>query len=112
MSEARRKTLLKVVLLGDSGVGKTSLMNQYVERRFSNQYKATLGVDFLVKEVVIDETPVTLQIWDTAGQERFHAQVQALSLRNTKHIISPLRNSTVLQILSDYSSMFAVRCLK
>jgi Ras-related protein Rab-7A len=65
--------LLKVIILGDSGVGKTSLMNQYVHRRFSNQYKATIGADFLTKEVMIDDRMVTLQIWDTAGQERFQS---------------------------------------
>ena len=48
---ARKKVLLKVIILGDSGVGKTSLMNQYVNKKFSNQYKATIGADFLTKEV-------------------------------------------------------------
>jgi Ras-related protein Rab-7A len=48
-------------------------MNQYVNKRFSTQYKATIGADFLVKEVMIDEKLVTLQIWDTAGQERFQS---------------------------------------
>jgi len=69
----RKNTLLKVIILGDSGVGKTSLMNQYVNRRFSNQYKATIGADFLPKEVEIDGKPVSMQIWDTAGQERFQS---------------------------------------
>ena len=54
-------------------VGKTSLMNQYVNKRFSQQYKATIGADFLTKEVMIDDKLVTLQIWDTAGQERFQS---------------------------------------
>jgi small GTP-binding protein len=52
-------------------VGKTSLMNQYVTRKFSKQYKATIGADFLTKEVQVDDRLVTMQIWDTAGQERF-----------------------------------------
>ena len=66
----RKKVLLKVIILGDSGVGKTSLMNQYVNKKFSNQYKATIGADFLTKEVMVDDRLVTMQIWDTAGQER------------------------------------------
>ncbi|CAM9270778.1 unnamed protein product [Discosporangium mesarthrocarpum] len=70
---SRRRALLKVVILGDSGVGKTSLMNQYVNNRFSTQYKATIGADFLSKELIINEKFVTLQIWDTAGQERFQS---------------------------------------
>lgn len=48
-------------------------MNQYVNKRFSQQYKATIGADFLTKEVMIDDKLVTLQIWDTAGQERFQS---------------------------------------
>lgn len=70
---SRKKVLLKVIILGDSGVGKTSLMNQYVNKRFTSQYKATIGADFLTKEVLVDDRMVTLQIWDTAGQERFQS---------------------------------------
>jgi len=74
MSHHRKKVLLKVIILGDSGVGKTSLMNMYVNKRFSNQYKATIGADFLTKEVSVDDNRlVTMQIWDTAGQERFQS---------------------------------------
>jgi Ras-related protein Rab-7A len=73
MAATRKKVLLKIILLGESGVGKTSLMDQYVNRKFSSQYKATIGADFLTKEVMIDEKLVTLQIWDTAGQERFQS---------------------------------------
>ncbi|XP_077253136.1 ras-related protein Rab7 isoform X2 [Tasmannia lanceolata] len=73
MSMIRRRTLLKVIVLGDSGVGKTSLMNQYVNKKFSQQYKATIGADFVTKELQIDDRLVTLQIWDTAGQERFQS---------------------------------------
>jgi len=69
----RKKILLKVIILGDSNVGKTSLMNQFVHKRFSNQYKATIGADFLTKELMVDDKLVTLQIWDTAGQERFQS---------------------------------------
>lgn len=70
---ARKKTLLKVIILGDSGVGKTSLMQQFVNNKFSHQYKATIGADFLTRDIVVDNKHVTLQIWDTAGQERFQS---------------------------------------
>jgi len=71
---SKKKVLLKVIILGDSGVGKTSLMNQYVNKKFSASYKATIGADFLTKEVVMeDDRVVTLQLWDTAGQERFQS---------------------------------------
>ncbi|KAK4749375.1 hypothetical protein SAY87_026824 [Trapa incisa] len=68
-----RRTLLKVIVLGDSGVGKTSLMNQYVYKKFSYQYKTTIGADFVTRELQIGDKLVTLQIWDTAGQERFQS---------------------------------------
>ncbi|KAA8912912.1 ras-like protein Rab7 [Sphaerosporella brunnea] len=70
---ATRRKILKVIILGDSGVGKTSLMNQYVNKKFSPSYKATIGADFLTKEVILDDRTVTLTIWDTAGQERFQS---------------------------------------
>jgi len=70
---ASRRGFLKVIILGDSGVGKTSLMNQYVNKKFSSAYKATIGADFLTKEVMVDDRLVTVQIWDTAGQERFQS---------------------------------------
>ncbi|KAK8607015.1 hypothetical protein V6N13_052766 [Hibiscus sabdariffa] len=65
----KRRTLLKVIVLGDGGVGKTSLMNQYVYNKFNPQYKATIGADFVTKELQIDDK----LIWDTAGQERFQS---------------------------------------
>lgn len=69
----RKRALFKVIVLGDSGVGKTSLVTQYVHKRFSSQYKATIGADFMSKELQVDDRLVTLQIWDTAGQERFQS---------------------------------------
>uniref|UniRef100_A0A7S1TNM7 Ras-related protein Rab7 n=1 Tax=Erythrolobus australicus TaxID=1077150 RepID=A0A7S1TNM7_9RHOD len=69
-----RVKLLKVLILGDAGVGKTSLMERYVNGRFSHQYKATIGADFLSKDVVLDDARhVNLAIWDTAGQERYQS---------------------------------------
>ena len=68
------RSLLKVIILGDSGVGKTSLLNVYIHQRFSSTYKATIGADFMTKDVVTDSgKTLTLQIWDTAGQERFQS---------------------------------------
>uniref|UniRef100_A0A3Q2FQK8 RAB7a, member RAS oncogene family n=1 Tax=Cyprinodon variegatus TaxID=28743 RepID=A0A3Q2FQK8_CYPVA len=65
---SRKKVLLKVIILGDSGVGKTSLMNQYVNKKFSNQYKATIGADFLTKEVMVDDRLVTMQVTTKRAQ--------------------------------------------
>ena len=68
-----KKSMLNVIILGDSGVGKTSLMQQFVNKKFFSQYKATIGADFLTKELTLDNRKVVLQIWDTAGQERFQS---------------------------------------
>lgn len=58
-----RNVLFKVIILGDSGVGKTSLMNQYVNNKFINQYKATIGADFLTKNILSDDgTNISLQV--------------------------------------------------
>jgi Ras of Complex, Roc, domain of DAPkinase len=73
-----RRSLLKVILLGDSGVGKTSLLERFVNARFSALYKATIGADFLTKDIELRDASgahgntlrkrATLQLWDTAGQ--------------------------------------------
>lgn len=69
----RTKALLKVIIVGDTNTGKTSLMQQFVNKKFDAKYKATIGADFLTKEIMIEEKLVTMQIWDTAGQERFQS---------------------------------------
>jgi Ras-related protein Rab-7A len=69
----RKKALLKIIILGDSTVGKTSLMNMFVNKNFSAQYKATIGADFLTKEITVNDKQISLQLWDTAGQERFQS---------------------------------------
>jgi len=68
---SRRNILFKIVVLGESGVGKTSLLLRYVENKFTIATKSTIGSDFLSKQIEVDGKPVVLQIWDTAGQERF-----------------------------------------
>ncbi|XP_053916452.1 ras-related protein Rab-10-like isoform X2 [Cuculus canorus] len=66
--------LLKIVMAGESCVGKTSIVRRYTDSAWAptSSYLATIGIDFKVKPVVFDDTRVKLQIWDTAGQERFH----------------------------------------
>lgn len=66
-----KKCFVKVVAIGDSGVGKTSLIQMFEHSRFTDAFKPTIGADFSNKEVSINGKIVTLQIWDTAGQERY-----------------------------------------
>ena len=75
-STGRRKRMpdmLKVMILGDASVGKTTILNQYVNREFSSNYKPTIGSDFMSKQAEVDGTFITLQLWDTAGQERYQS---------------------------------------
>lgn len=64
---------IKVVVLGDTGVGKTTLIHQFVNGEFVADFKATIGADFSSKNMTVDGQRICIQIWDTAGQERFHA---------------------------------------
>ncbi len=63
--------VFKVIIIGDSGVGKTNILTRYCEGIFKDSYVATIGIDFKVKVVDVEGRKVKLQIWDTAGQERF-----------------------------------------
>ncbi|KAL3316091.1 hypothetical protein Ciccas_005262 [Cichlidogyrus casuarinus] len=65
--------LLKIILLGDGGVGKSSLIQQFVNNTFDPNCSHTIGVEFLVKEMQVNNTKLTVQIWDTAGQERYRS---------------------------------------
>ena len=64
----------KIILIGDPGVGKTSIMTKFVSNEFQNTYLSTIGVEFKLKEIYINNnTCARLKIWDTCGQEKFRA---------------------------------------
>ncbi|KAI0956633.1 GTP-binding protein of the rab [Taiwanofungus camphoratus] len=63
--------LLKLLLIGDSGVGKSCLLLRFAEDAFTDSYLSTIGVDFKIRTIELEGKTVKLQIWDTAGQERF-----------------------------------------
>ncbi|GMI36874.1 hypothetical protein TrCOL_g7008 [Triparma columacea] len=69
--------LLKILLIGDAGVGKSSLLLRFTDDTFDDHIQSTIGVDFKVKHTTIDDTPLKLTIWDTAGQERFRTLTSA-----------------------------------
>ncbi|MHA1984693.1 MAG: GTP-binding protein [Candidatus Hodarchaeales archaeon] len=65
--------LMKIVLAGDGGVGKTAIRERYLGRGFQSKYMMTIGADFALKETTIDGRSIKFQIWDLAGQQRFNA---------------------------------------
>lgn len=69
--------LFKLVLIGDSGVGKSCLLLRFADDNFTDSYISTIGVDFRFRTINIDKKTVKLQIWDTAGQERFRTITSA-----------------------------------
>uniref|UniRef100_UPI0037E94032 ras-related protein Rab-35 isoform X1 n=1 Tax=Semicossyphus pulcher TaxID=241346 RepID=UPI0037E94032 len=78
--------LFKLLIIGDSNVGKSSLLLRFADNSFSGSYITTIGVDFKIRTVDIDGERVKLQIWDTAGQERFRT-ITSTYYRNTHGVI-------------------------
>ncbi len=64
---------LKIIILGDSNVGKTSLLLSYTDNYFPDSHIATIGIDYKIKTLTINGVQLKLQIWDTSGQERFRS---------------------------------------
>ncbi|XP_075252391.1 ras-related protein Rab-11B-like [Convolutriloba macropyga] len=69
--------LFKVVLIGDSGVGKSNLLSRFTRNEFNLESKSTIGVEFATRSIQVDNRTIKAQIWDTAGQERYRAITSA-----------------------------------
>ena len=77
---------LKTVIVGDSSVGKTSLVYRYTEGKFLEDYTSTIGVEFRIKKFEYQGFQINLKIWDTTGQERFHSITKSF-FNNTDGIL-------------------------
>ena len=81
MSESAKPSnyqyIFKLILIGNSGVGKSCILQRYIRHSFEESYKCTIGVDFLMKSVIINGITVKLQLWDTAGQEKYKSMVSS-----------------------------------
>lgn len=77
---------LKILIVGDSNVGKTSLLLKYTDDYFSEAHVATIGVEYKIKTIMINGMQVKLQIWDTSGQERFRSLTQNF-FRNANGVV-------------------------
>lgn len=71
-ADARAREV-KVVLLGDTGVGKSSLVLRFITNEFKPYHESTIGASFMSKLIMVEGSPIKFQIWDTAGQEKYHS---------------------------------------
>jgi small GTP-binding protein len=77
MEKEKEQLLMKVTLVGQEKVGKTAIMMRISQDSFSEEYRATIGVEFCTKLTSMPEVDIKLQLWDTAGQERFRSLAAA-----------------------------------
>ncbi|KAL6101739.1 rab23 [Pungitius sinensis] len=77
MLEEDMEVAIKVVVVGNGAVGKSSMIQRYCKGVFTKDYKKTIGVDFLERQIIVNDEEVRLMLWDTAGQEEFDAITKA-----------------------------------
>ena len=65
--------IFKIILIGCSSVGKSSILQRYIQKIFNNSYSCTIGVDFFMKSIDVGDKSIKLQLWDTAGTEKFRS---------------------------------------
>ena len=92
--------LLKVITAGDGGVGKTTLLYRYIEGKFLADTRMTIGVEFFLKEMIIGDKKILLQVWDFGGQEHFRPLLKnyAVGARGALLLFDLTRPSSLLRI--------------
>lgn len=73
LTEENYEYIFKVILIGSAGVGKSSILQRYIQKIFTDTYSCTIGVDFFMKSIEIEGKNVKMQIWDTAGTEKYRS---------------------------------------
>ncbi|MHA1291461.1 MAG: Rab family GTPase [Promethearchaeota archaeon] len=107
MFEISKNIAFKLVIFGDGGVGKTSLIHRYLRKIFKEDVKMTIGVDFAVKKLEIDGKKITLRIWDFAGEERFRVLLPSYSIDSSGGIFMyDIVRYSSLKHLNDWLSIF------
>jgi small GTP-binding protein len=103
-------SIYKVIILGSPGVGKSSIINRFIEGTFSPQAKPTMGASFYTHVCSVGDSAITLQIWDTAGQDRFRSISKAY-FRNAMggvlvlDVTNPLSFDDLASWLTDFQSL-------
>ena len=93
--------LFKILLIGDSGVGKETLLLRFADDTYTEAYISTIGVDFKIRTIELNGKTIKLQIWDTAGQERFR-EIDSQYYRGAHGII-------IVFSVTDYASFLNVK---
>ena len=86
MKKKNQMIELKMILLGESGVGKTSIINRYFHDKFESNMTSTLSMSYVDKELTIGNKKIKLNIWDTIGQEKYRS-ISKLFLNETKIVL-------------------------
>lgn len=99
--------VMKICLLGDGAVGKTSLVYRFIENRFSTDFKSTLGVNLLKRKVNVDDSTVSVQIWDLGGQEAYK-KLRKLYLEGSQGglVVFDITNRSSFENLNDWVTSF------
>ena len=105
MSESKKEGLkeIKVLLFGNSGVGKTSIFRRYYEDKFDGNYNSSIGIDFQTKTIKHNNKPYSIQLFDTAGQERFRS-ITSSYFRMAEYflLVFDLTNKNTLNSIPDW----------
>ena len=94
---------LKYILIGEGGVGKTSLINQYINNEFKQNYTMTTSADRLIKEITINNKKITFEIWDTPGQKTYRS-INKIFMKNTDIALAvyDITNRKTFEILDTF----------
>ena len=103
MTAPNAEMTIKILLVGNSAVGKTCILLRYSDNKFQGDFLSTIGLDFKVKHMTIDDKPIKLQVWDTAGQEQYRNITQSF-LRGADGILLcfDLTNKMSFDQISDW----------
>ncbi|KAH9382915.1 hypothetical protein HPB48_023540 [Haemaphysalis longicornis] len=109
MSGPQREHLYKILVIGELGTGKTSIIKRYVHQFFSHHYRATIGVDFALKVLEWDaNTLIRLQLWDIAGDQRYQGRRHLVFEQFFRLFSSTIKNFSLLRWASTTMLMMSV----
>ena len=110
-SEKEYEFIIKILIIGDSTVGKTNFVYKFSEDKFSENYFATTGIELKTSSIQIDGKSIKIQLWDTVGQEKYRAMIKNLYLKSQGIIILfDITNETSFINLKNWMSQIKESC--